>query len=368
MLFVDMITPPDQGNPSILLVQANDQAVKIDYTFWDVQSVEQDGGTFDGAGELSQGRILFPHGVGYILRSSGWLKKHGITNDNPKTDVVIETMPRHGRIERIASGEFLGELRYTPDSGFLGRDFVSFIVTIENKRIRVKMAIEVVKNIPVNDPVEGDPEDDNSENRCSGKDAEFRGQKFVIFENDGQLWFSRGTRLLKTEDIPNTALAQTTGTGVNAQITLDLDAAGHGWFIDYTPYLNEEWLPTSNPYEWQAKPGSDAEGKMDLLSVVLHEYGHVLGLEHSTDSHDFMATTLQPGVRRLPSIEELTRLSPTLADAGWLAYASTLADPSQPEPNTPSNPAPLPVSVGLAAFLASRQRRSAGTESPYRLA
>ncbi|MDR0716824.1 MAG: hypothetical protein LBF50_05345 [Azoarcus sp.] len=32
------------------------------------------------------------------------------------------------------------------------------------------------------------------------------------------------------------------------------------WFIDATPYLNEEWLPTSNPYEWQAKPGSEAEG------------------------------------------------------------------------------------------------------------
>jgi hypothetical protein len=40
-------------------------------------------------------------------------------------------------------------------------------------------------------------------------------------------------------------LAQTMG----AKITLDTDAAGYGWFIDYTPYLNEEWLPTSNPYE-----------------------------------------------------------------------------------------------------------------------
>jgi predicted Zn-dependent protease len=40
---------------------------------------------------------------------------------------------------------------------------------------------------------------------------------------------------------------------------------------------------------------------MDMLSVLLHEYGHALGLEHSQDTHDFMGATLTPGVRRLPS-------------------------------------------------------------------
>jgi hypothetical protein len=67
-------------------------------------------------------------------------------------------------------------------------------------------------------------------------------------------------------DLPGAALAQTTGD----KITLDTDAAGHSWFFDYTPYLNEEWLPTSNPYEWKAKPGSEAEGKMDNSRCIRH--------------------------------------------------------------------------------------------------
>ncbi len=93
------------------------------------------------------------------------------------------------------------------------------------------------------------------------------------------------------------ALGQTTGQ----TITLDANAAGYNWFIDYTPYLNEEYLPIADANVWQARPGSDAPGKMDMLSVLLHEYGHVLGIEHSADCHAAMAATLQPGTRRLPT-------------------------------------------------------------------
>jgi hypothetical protein len=77
--------------------------------------------------------------------------------------------------------------------------------------------------------------------------------------------------------------------------------------FDPTPLENsDDYLPTSNPNVWQAKAGSDAAGKMDLLSALLHEYGHALGLKHSNDSG---AATLQPGQRRLPSAEELALMS-----------------------------------------------------------
>ena len=120
-------------------------------------------------------------------------------------------------------------------------------------------------------------------------------------------------------DLPATALGQTVGEGSQATITLDTNAAGHGWYVDPTPLdpstssglANADYLPTSNPNIWQAKAGTDAAGKMDMLSVLLHEYGHALGLEHSAQVGDFMSATLQPGERRLPNADCMNaRLDP----------------------------------------------------------
>ena len=122
-------------------------------------------------------------------------------------------------------------------------------------------------------------------------------------------------------DLPSTALGETTGHGLSAQITLDTYAAGHGRFIDPTQLdpstssglANSDYLPTSDASVWQAKAGSAAAGKMDMLSVLLHEYGHALGLEHSGNGADFMATSLQSGVRKLSSSEELALMGQLVA-------------------------------------------------------
>jgi VCBS repeat-containing protein len=113
------------------------------------------------------------------------------------------------------------------------------------------------------------------------------------------------------ESLPGNAV----GESANDGITLDDNAAGNGWFVDATPDDNAEFLPTANPNEWIAKADSEAANKMDLLSVLLHEYGHVLGIEHSADGHDFMAATLQPGVRRLPTVEELALMLQLIGQA-----------------------------------------------------
>jgi hypothetical protein len=83
-------------------------------------------------------------------------------------------------------------------------------------------------------------------------------------------------------DLPDNLLARTDGN----RITLDINAAGYGWFIDRTPRSDSEFL-------------SGAPAGMDLLSVLAHELGHVAGLDHADTG--VMTPTLAPGVRILPA-------------------------------------------------------------------
>jgi hypothetical protein len=72
-----------------------------------------------------------------------------------------------------------------------------------------------------------------------------------------------------------------------------MSAAGHGWFVDDTPYESSEYRLIDGTLS--AEPNSDAYGKMDLLTTVMHEIGHVLGYEHGAD--ELMQVTLAAGLR-----------------------------------------------------------------------
>jgi predicted Zn-dependent protease len=65
-----------------------------------------------------------------------------------------------------------------------------------------------------------------------------------------------------------------------------------------------------------AAGGSPANERVDLLTVVLHELGHVLGFEH-TDSYSVMHEELPLGTRRLA-----TELSGSKVDAFYELFGS----------------------------------------------
>jgi hypothetical protein len=86
-------------------------------------------------------------------------------------------------------------------------------------------------------------------------------------------------------------------------IWIDQNAQGYGWYIDVSASSTAAFTQVTGANELQAAPGSPAYGHVDLLTVVTHELGHVLGfasIDPGILGHDWMTATLETGVRRYP--------------------------------------------------------------------
>jgi hypothetical protein len=153
------------------------------------------------------------------------------------------------------------------------------------------------------------------------------------------------------------------GQTIANDIVIDPTAAGFGWFVDATPLDSTEFGASAGHGQVQAGPSSPAYGRMDLLTVVMHEFGHVLGYDDiptGPHANELMGTSLPAGVRRFPgetqfvaamTLPRSAQVIPSHVDAAFARLAAKA-------------PAVLPREDLVLAEMARLLVVGAGTEQP----
>ncbi len=105
-------------------------------------------------------------------------------------------------------------------------------------------------------------------------------------------------------------------------ITINQTAAGYNWYVNASPRSNQAFSLAGPGADRLAGPASPAAGRVDLLTVLEHELGHVIGLSDNNQASDLMDTTLGLGERRAPTAADVTTSIRTLSTINPSASAS----------------------------------------------
>ena len=138
---------------------------------------------------------------------------------------------------------------------------------------------------------------------------------------------------IRVVNLPGTELGEWSTVGADT-IFLDTNAKSWGWFIDPTPAQDSAFPVRVAKTEDRAISGA-AAGQMDLLTVIMHEMGHLLGypdLNPQTAPYDLMSAELAPGIRRLPNA-----LANQAGNAQMQATDALFASLVQPQGGTATN-------------------------------
>jgi large repetitive protein len=96
---------------------------------------------------------------------------------------------------------------------------------------------------------------------------------------------------------------------VGNTMVINRNQTGYGWFVDSTPTTNGEFAAVQGSQQLNAV-SPDAMNRMDLLTVVEHELGHVARLDDlAADQTSLMGGYLAAGRRRLIGETELDALA-----------------------------------------------------------
>ncbi len=115
------------------------------------------------------------------------------------------------------------------------------------------------------------------------------------------------------------------GRAFGQTVQIDINAAGYGWFIDAKASHDAEFGQRNGngAHRLTALRGSSAADRVDLLTVIMHEFGNALGHDHSDGG--VMDESLPLGTRRVWDDESLLDDS---GELGTLLDAADLATPA----------------------------------------
>ncbi len=149
-------------------------------------------------------------------------------------------------------------------------------------------------------------------------------------------------------------------------ITINQTAAGNNWYTNASAGSLKAFGLVGPGGEELAGPGSPAAGRVDLLTVLEHELGHVVGLSDNAQAGDLMDITLGLGTRRAPTAADLAPFAQaaTTAVTGPAAGANAAVLPSDSQ-----RPRPLALNASISraavdAALASISSAAVGTDEP----
>jgi hypothetical protein len=182
------------------------------------------------------------------------LKPNGVLGLQTDSKLIVVKPPMHGSLmlsmpdvdeDNISKYDY----QYIPNKDYVGLDKFEFEVSLNGKSLRIYYQIEVyAEDVNMNHvgycnwdnqkyywkiSQSGQPDTSSTDYAAWQRSADLS----AILANASQ-------SLVGFTDLPSTAIGETVGQGLSAQITLDKDAAGHIWYIDPTPLDNSgDYLP-----------------------------------------------------------------------------------------------------------------------------
>ena len=180
-----------------------------------------------------------------------------------RTDVSVRilTKPKHGKLVLThpeATDYSKYDYQYIPDEGFGSFDHFAFEVRAGGNTVKIYYTMSVglpgEPTYAFGDKGERVPDLERCAKdvwKISSLPTDPISLASLQRSNDlASILASASSALTNFTNLPGTAVSETTGTGTAATITLDTNAAGHGWFIDTTPGDNSEYLATSDANVW----------------------------------------------------------------------------------------------------------------------